>query len=240
MGGQRGTTASCSPCALGHGRGEAVKAQWPRRGGQGGGSGCSCCRTGMPRVLLVHSCLPAAMSVTRATLRLLAAVHPQVRGAGGEMNPKGQHFVKTIKNSSNHLLNIINDILDVAALKVGSRARLISYSRFQAKGCLCNQGWFARSRLSEHMPDFRSYSGARHAPSTGGRNPSTHVSPRQLCSLLPHQPPPPGGQADHQARGVLAAQGGGPRGGHRGPAGQEGRGHRAGGGPANAAHHRGL
>ncbi len=34
------------------------------------------------------------------------------------MNPKGQHFVKTIKNSSNHLLNIINDILDVAALKV--------------------------------------------------------------------------------------------------------------------------
>ncbi|GLC35005.1 Hexokinase-3 [Pleodorina starrii] len=42
-----------------------------------------------------------------------------VRGAGGEMNPKGQHFVKTIKNSSNHLLNIINDILDVAALKEG-------------------------------------------------------------------------------------------------------------------------
>lgn len=42
----------------------------------------------------------------------------QVRGAGGEMNPKGQHFVRTIKNSSNHLLNIINDILDVAALKV--------------------------------------------------------------------------------------------------------------------------
>ncbi|GLC35003.1 Hexokinase-3 [Pleodorina starrii] len=41
------------------------------------------------------------------------------RGAGGEMNPKGQHFVKTIKNSSNHLLNIINDILDVAALKEG-------------------------------------------------------------------------------------------------------------------------
>lgn len=44
-----------------------------------------------------------------------------MRGAGGEMNPKGQHFVRTIKNSSNHLLNIINDILDVAALKVGSR-----------------------------------------------------------------------------------------------------------------------
>eukprot|EP00198_Chlamydomonas_reinhardtii_P009452 XP_001698789.1 chlamyopsin-6 [Chlamydomonas reinhardtii] len=42
-----------------------------------------------------------------------------VRGAGGEMNPKGQHFVRTIKNSSNHLLNIINDILDVAALKEG-------------------------------------------------------------------------------------------------------------------------
>ncbi|GLI70739.1 hypothetical protein VaNZ11_015764 [Volvox africanus] len=42
-----------------------------------------------------------------------------VRGAGGEMNVKGQHFVKTIKNSSNHLLNIINDILDVAALKEG-------------------------------------------------------------------------------------------------------------------------
>ncbi|GIL82425.1 hypothetical protein Vretifemale_11416 [Volvox reticuliferus] len=42
-----------------------------------------------------------------------------VRGAGGEMNAKGQHFVKTIKNSSNHLLNIINDILDVAALKEG-------------------------------------------------------------------------------------------------------------------------
>ena len=35
------------------------------------------------------------------------------------MNPKGQHFVHTIKNSSNHLLNIINDILDVAALKEG-------------------------------------------------------------------------------------------------------------------------
>ncbi|GIL60119.1 hypothetical protein Vafri_14766 [Volvox africanus] len=42
-----------------------------------------------------------------------------VRGAGGEMNAKGQHFAKTIKNSSNHLLNIINDILDVAALKEG-------------------------------------------------------------------------------------------------------------------------
>uniref|UniRef100_A0A7S3VS63 histidine kinase n=1 Tax=Dunaliella tertiolecta TaxID=3047 RepID=A0A7S3VS63_DUNTE len=41
------------------------------------------------------------------------------RGAGGELNPKGQHFLRTIKNSSNHLLNIINDILDVAALKEG-------------------------------------------------------------------------------------------------------------------------
>ncbi|KAF5834465.1 hypothetical protein DUNSADRAFT_8821 [Dunaliella salina] len=36
-----------------------------------------------------------------------------------KLNPKGQHFLRTIKNSSNHLLNIINDILDVAALKEG-------------------------------------------------------------------------------------------------------------------------
>lgn len=42
------------------------------------------------------------------------------RGSGGEMNAKGQQFVRTIKNSSHHLLNIINDILDVAALKEGA------------------------------------------------------------------------------------------------------------------------
>jgi signal transduction histidine kinase len=45
--------------------------------------------------------------------------HPTLPCAGGEMNPKGSQFVRTIKNSSNHLLNIINDILDVAALKEG-------------------------------------------------------------------------------------------------------------------------
>ena len=33
--------------------------------------------------------------------------------------PQGNHFLKTIHNSSNHLLNIINDILDVAALREG-------------------------------------------------------------------------------------------------------------------------
>ena len=35
------------------------------------------------------------------------------------MNAKGQHFMHTIRNSSNHLLNIINDILDMAALREG-------------------------------------------------------------------------------------------------------------------------
>jgi signal transduction histidine kinase len=39
--------------------------------------------------------------------------------AGGELNSKGTHFINTIRSSSNHLLNIINDILDVAALRDG-------------------------------------------------------------------------------------------------------------------------
>ncbi|KAL6760739.1 hypothetical protein V8C86DRAFT_1037595 [Haematococcus lacustris] len=54
------------------------------------------------------------------------------RGAGGSMNPKGNHFMQTIKNSSNHLLNIINDILDVAALKEGKlhiKHELVDLSR---------------------------------------------------------------------------------------------------------------
>ncbi|GFH33431.1 chlamyopsin-6, partial [Haematococcus lacustris] len=48
------------------------------------------------------------------------------------MNPKGNHFMQTIKNSSNHLLNIINDILDVAALKEGKlhiKHELVDLSR---------------------------------------------------------------------------------------------------------------
>lgn len=30
---------------------------------------------------------------------------PRAHTAGGELTPKGQHFITTIKNSSNHLLN---------------------------------------------------------------------------------------------------------------------------------------
>jgi signal transduction histidine kinase len=38
---------------------------------------------------------------------------------GGALSSRGAHFLNTIRSSSNHLLNIINDILDVAALKEG-------------------------------------------------------------------------------------------------------------------------
>ena len=35
------------------------------------------------------------------------------------MGEKGTHYIKTIKNSSHHLANIINDILDAAAFSKG-------------------------------------------------------------------------------------------------------------------------
>lgn len=45
-----------------------------------------------------------------------------VRGGCGKLSAKAGHFAGTIHKSSNHLLNIINDILDVAALKEGKLA----------------------------------------------------------------------------------------------------------------------
>lgn len=45
-----------------------------------------------------------------------------VRGAAGPVSDRGQHFLETIRNSGNHLLNIINDIIDTAALKEGKLA----------------------------------------------------------------------------------------------------------------------
>ena len=45
-----------------------------------------------------------------------------LRGGSWQLGEKGTHYIKTIKNSSHHLANIINDILDAAAF---SKGRLI-------------------------------------------------------------------------------------------------------------------
>lgn len=42
-----------------------------------------------------------------------------LRGGSWQLGEKGTHYVKTIKNSSHHLANIINDILDAAAFSKG-------------------------------------------------------------------------------------------------------------------------
>jgi signal transduction histidine kinase len=42
--------------------------------------------------------------------------------AAGEMNSKALHFLRTMNKSGNQLLNVINDILDAAALKEGTLA----------------------------------------------------------------------------------------------------------------------
>ena len=42
-----------------------------------------------------------------------------LRGGSWQLGEKGTHYIKTIKNSSHHLANIINDILDAAAFSKG-------------------------------------------------------------------------------------------------------------------------
>lgn len=42
-----------------------------------------------------------------------------LRGGAWQLGEKGTHYIKTIKNSSHHLANIINDILDAAAFSKG-------------------------------------------------------------------------------------------------------------------------
>lgn len=42
-----------------------------------------------------------------------------LRGGSWQLGDKGTHYIKTIKNSSHHLANIINDILDAAAFSKG-------------------------------------------------------------------------------------------------------------------------
>lgn len=52
----------------------------------------------------------------RATAGLSEAM---LRGGSWQLGEKGTHYIKTIKNSSHHLANIINDILDAAAFSKG-------------------------------------------------------------------------------------------------------------------------
>ena len=60
-----------------------------------------------------------------------------LRGNGnptmGSLGDKGLSFLKTIKNSSHHLNNIINDILDAASLAKGKlilKAERVSFPLF--------------------------------------------------------------------------------------------------------------
>ncbi|KAA6426844.1 MAG: adenylate guanylate cyclase [Trebouxia sp. A1-2] len=47
-----------------------------------------------------------------------------LRGGSWQLGEKGTHYIKTIKNSSHHLANIINDILDAAAFSKGRLVRM--------------------------------------------------------------------------------------------------------------------
>ncbi len=78
-------------------------------------------------VALAGNCLPHQLSLLSVWPGLSYAGIIQLsdslaRGGCGDLGEKGRHFAGTIKNSSNHLLNIINDILDAAALKVRGAA----------------------------------------------------------------------------------------------------------------------
>lgn len=42
-----------------------------------------------------------------------------LRPGSWSLGEKGTHYIKTIKNSSNHLATLINDILDAAAMAKG-------------------------------------------------------------------------------------------------------------------------
>ena len=42
-----------------------------------------------------------------------------LRPGSWTLGDKGTHYIKTIKNSSNHLATLINDILDAAAMAKG-------------------------------------------------------------------------------------------------------------------------
>ncbi len=42
-----------------------------------------------------------------------------LRPGSWSLGDKGTHYIKTIKNSSNHLATLINDILDAAAMAKG-------------------------------------------------------------------------------------------------------------------------
>ncbi len=76
----------------------------------------SCCNTSQRCVCVCDAGLSEAM----------------LRGGSWQLGEKGTHYIKTIKNSSHHLANIINDILDAAAF---SKGRLVI--KREKAGTLC-------------------------------------------------------------------------------------------------------
>ena len=64
---------------------------------------------------------PGQVSVlaSHGVWRVAGLSEAMLRGGSWQLGEKGTHYIKTIKNSSHHLANIINDILDAAAFSKG-------------------------------------------------------------------------------------------------------------------------
>ena len=60
-----------------------------------------------------HCVLPEAFHLS------VGLSEAMLRPGSWSLGEKGTHYIKTIKNSSNHLATLINDILDAAAMAKG-------------------------------------------------------------------------------------------------------------------------